>query len=248
MAMGDARLWSVERAARSFRLALHGYSPLTMQQPSLQRLFDELSAALVLYARQWCDTPDDAVQEAFIDLANGAAEPESPKAWLYTTTRRKAQNMARAEGRRRRHHRLASEQQPTDGEEWFTASSNRIAFPTEEIMRGLEALPSEARELVVARVWGELNYEQLAELLGCSVSSAHRRYQAALRCLKDLLTEGAGTDAAISSERSSSVASDLPAKAKSCVESFCCDTARDPRSDRPTHAAPRSRGLDGEST
>jgi RNA polymerase sigma factor (sigma-70 family) len=218
-----------------------------MHQPSLQRLFDELSAALVLYARQWCDTPDDAVQEAFIDLANSPAQPDSPKAWLYTTTRRKAQNIARAENRRRRHHRLASEQQPTDGEQWFATSSNPLEFPPEDIMRSLEALPSEARELVVARVWGELNYEQLAELLGCSVSSAHRRYQAALKCLKDLLTEGGGTDAVISSDRPSRVAINQPAGAQLSKDNFCCDTARYSESDQPTHAEPRARGMDGES-
>jgi RNA polymerase sigma-70 factor (ECF subfamily) len=70
---------------------------------NLQELFASLSNALVLYARQWCRTPEDAVQEAFIDLANCSSEPTYPKAWLYTTTRRKAQNIARAESRHRNH-------------------------------------------------------------------------------------------------------------------------------------------------
>jgi RNA polymerase sigma-70 factor (ECF subfamily) len=60
-----------------------------MPSDNLQELFASLSNALVLYARQWCRTPEDAVQEAFIDLANCASEPTYPKAWLYTTTRRK---------------------------------------------------------------------------------------------------------------------------------------------------------------
>ncbi|MCU0713024.1 MAG: hypothetical protein MUC43_13265 [Pirellula sp.] len=57
-----------------------------MHPAILQELFADLSNALVLYARGWCKNPEDAVQEAFIDLANCNPEPSSPKAWLYTTT------------------------------------------------------------------------------------------------------------------------------------------------------------------
>ena len=150
-----------------------------MHAKRLHQLFDKLSAALVLYARQWCEYPDDAVQEAFIDLANCSDEPESPKAWLYTTTRRKAQNIARSENRRRHHQQQASEAAAS----WFSRSSANVLL-AEDVIHGLETLASDERELVVARIWGELNFEQLASLLGCSVSSAHRRYNAALAKLK----------------------------------------------------------------
>ncbi len=176
-----------------------------MQQPRLQILFDELSSALVLYARQWCDAPDDAVQEAFIDLANCEPEPLSPKAWLYTTTRRKAQNIARAENRRRRHHQLASEQQSTNGDlsnNWFLSSNSTNLLLPEDVMHGLQALPDDERELLVARVWGELNFEQLAELMNCSISSAHRRYRTALQRLKGILNHGVETLMESSSEDS----------------------------------------------
>lgn len=154
-----------------------------MQQQRLQELFDELSGPLVLYARGWCDAPDDAVQEAFIDLSRCSVEPDSPEAWLHKTTRRKAQNIARAEGRRQKHHQRACQEQVA----WFDEcrSSNDLA-PT-DVVRGLELLSTEERELVVARVWGQLGFEQLAELLDCSISSAHRRYTAALSQLKTLV-------------------------------------------------------------
>lgn len=154
-----------------------------MHVQRLHQLFDELNPALVLYARQWCEYPDDAVQEAFIDLAQCEDEPESPKAWLYTTTRRKAQNIARSENRRRYHQQQASETVAT----WFSKTSNQ-ALLAEDVAHGLESLDSDERELVVARIWGELHFEQLAELLGCSVSSAHRRYNAALLKLKKVVT------------------------------------------------------------
>ncbi len=162
----------------------------TMQPHQLQQLFDEHSSALVLYARQWCTLPDDAVQEAFIDLAKTHVEPDCPKSWLYTTARRKAQNIARAEQRRRTHHRAAAEQPShQEHERWFH-STGATQLVAEDVVRGLALLSADERELLVARIWGDLSFEQLARLLNCSISSAHRRYSAALQHLKAAMTVG----------------------------------------------------------
>ncbi len=48
----------------------------------LGRLFDEHAAALALAARQWCDSPEDVAQEAFIQLARQKAIPERVVPWL----------------------------------------------------------------------------------------------------------------------------------------------------------------------
>ncbi len=72
--------------------------------------------ALVLYARQWCVHPDDALQDALIDLAQLASDPRDPLAWLFMTVRRKAINQARSENRRSKYQQLAAEQR----EPWFT--------------------------------------------------------------------------------------------------------------------------------
>ena len=160
-----------------------------MQPRQLQDLFEELSGPLVLYARTWCDAPDDAVQEAFIDLANATITPDSPKAWLYKTTRRKAHNIARAEGRRRRYHALATRAASGEVDAWFESSGRAGELVADDVAQALEELSSEERELVTARVWGNLNFEQLADVLGCSVSAAHRRYAAGLAKLKALLNK-----------------------------------------------------------
>jgi RNA polymerase sigma factor (sigma-70 family) len=160
-----------------------------MQPHQLQKLFDEYSPALVLYARQWCAMPDDAVQEAFIDLAKNHVPPDCPKSWLYTTTRRKAQNIARSEQRRRTHQRAAAEQRPVlEGHENWFRSTGSMQLVAEDVAQGLEMLEADERELLVARIWGDLSFEQLAKLLDCSASSAHRRYSAALQRLKAAMT------------------------------------------------------------
>jgi RNA polymerase sigma-70 factor (ECF subfamily) len=51
----------------------------------LARLMDEHSAALVLYARQWCASPEDAVQDALMQLVREPQKPDNVVGWLYLT-------------------------------------------------------------------------------------------------------------------------------------------------------------------
>ena len=53
--------------------------------------------------------------------------------------------------------------------------------------RLLTELPLEQREVVVARIWGGLTFEDVARLVGCSLPTAHRRYQAGLAALREKL-------------------------------------------------------------
>ena len=53
----------------------------------LGRLVSEHAAALVLYARQWCDAPEDVVQEAFVKLISQRQPPERVLPWLYRVVR-----------------------------------------------------------------------------------------------------------------------------------------------------------------
>lgn len=161
-----------------------------MESQRLQEIYRQHAAALVLYARQWCTAPDDALQEAVLALANCQPEPHDPVAWLYTVTKRRALNIARAESRRQQHHQRAAEEHSR----WFSSPGMDSATETgavmaETVVAGLESLEDEERELVVARVWGNLAFEQLAQMLGCSTSSAHRRYQAALTKLRWLMDD-----------------------------------------------------------
>jgi hypothetical protein len=74
----------------------------------LQELIDSHGAALKLYARQWCNAPDDALQEALIELLRQSPVPDHPTAWLFKTIRFRAMNLSRGERRSSEHHRRAS--------------------------------------------------------------------------------------------------------------------------------------------
>jgi RNA polymerase sigma-70 factor (ECF subfamily) len=53
----------------------------------------------------------------------------------------------------------------------------------------LQRLPDEQREVIVARLWGGLSFEQIAEAAGCSASTAFRRYSAGIDALRRELDE-----------------------------------------------------------
>ena len=152
--------------------------PLEPQR--LGRLIDSHAAALELYAALWCASPEDVVQEALIELASSSQWPENPVAWLYRAVRHRALNASRANRRRRRHEEQAAVQRsailtPPPGETLDGA----------ELVAALESLPDDEREVVVARLWGELSFREIGEVTDTSESTAHRRYQGALERLRE---------------------------------------------------------------
>jgi RNA polymerase sigma factor (sigma-70 family) len=148
----------------------------------LAQLVDVNAAALVLYARQWCDAPEDVVQEAFVKLARQRQPPDRVVAWLYRVVRNGSLSAARAARRRRKHETEAASRAPP----WFVPSP-AARLDAEAATAALQALPPEQRETVVAHLWGGLTFEQIGELTGVSSSTAHRRYLAALSALRERL-------------------------------------------------------------
>ena len=145
----------------------------------LRQLYEEHGAALALYARQWCVHPEDALQEALIDLAQHPTVPRDPVAWLFKTVRCKAINQSRSELRRSKYHQRAAEQR----EPWFVPDPNSN-FDSSELESLLSKLPALDREIVVARIWGDMSFEQIAELVERSMSFVYRRYQFVLVVLE----------------------------------------------------------------
>lgn len=156
-------------------------SPLLTPE-ALSRLLDEHGGALVLFAAQWTDSPDDCVQEAFIELTRQKELPRCITAWLYRVARNKAISMSRSAWRRRRHETLAAALVPA-----WTCDEDRPPVEKEELAAALQSLDEGLREVIVARLWGGLNFEQIAEVVGASISTAHRRYEAGLKALRERL-------------------------------------------------------------
>jgi RNA polymerase sigma-70 factor (ECF subfamily) len=151
-----------------------------MEPTVLGRLYRQHAPALRLYARQWGEGAEDLVQDAFVKLAQQVPPPEQVLSWLYTVVRNEAMTGRRRAARRRRREERAGTPEP-----WFSTTDDRL--DADEVTRRLAELPLEMREAIVARLWGGLTFEAVAALVGCSVPTAHRRYQAGLAQLRERL-------------------------------------------------------------
>jgi RNA polymerase sigma-70 factor (ECF subfamily) len=149
-----------------------------MGPQELARLIDTHAGPLVLYARQWCAAPEDVVQEAFVKLCTVEPPPRDALAWLYRVVRHGALDAGKTARRRQR--REAAVARP---ERWFVEPAVE-GLDAEAAVAGLRRLPAEQREAIVARLWGGLSFEQVAEVAGCSVSTAFRRFSAGIDALR----------------------------------------------------------------
>ena len=147
----------------------------------LSRLWRLHANGLLLLARMRCQSADDCVQVAFIRLATQATVPDDPAAWLARVVRNEAITVARSESRRRRREQRFAENSP----QWFepVQESGHDLSPN-EIEAALRKLEPESREILVAHVWGNLSFRQIAAAFDVSSSAAHRTYTQAIQQLR----------------------------------------------------------------
>lgn len=150
-------------------------------------LFRQHASGLTLLARSRFleSMADDVVQEAFIRLSQQAKRPDDPLAWLARTVRNLAIDAIRQEGRRKtREQKLAATREP-----WFDSgfSFGSEEVTAEEATMALTKLTVEEREIVVAHLWGNMTFRQIAQAFDLSSSSANRQYQNAISQLRELL-------------------------------------------------------------
>jgi RNA polymerase sigma-70 factor (ECF subfamily) len=154
-----------------------------MGPEQLAELVNRHAAALGLYARQWCSAPDDVVQTAFLKLARQATPPDNVLPWLYRVVRNGAIDAARAARRRQKYEARAAERNP----DWFLPPDDPTGLDARAAAAALAELPVEVREVMVAHLWGGLTFEQIADAVGGSATTAYRRYAAGLDLLRDRL-------------------------------------------------------------
>jgi RNA polymerase sigma-70 factor (ECF subfamily) len=151
-----------------------------MNPSDFARLIDRHAAALVLYARQWCDAPEDVVQDAFLKLFRQTRPPKDVVAWLYRVVRNGALDAAKLRRRRQRH------ESGSGPAHWFVEpEADRL--DAQAAVAALQRLPADQREVIVARIWGGLSFEQIADVAGCSTSTAFRRFSAGVEDLRKQL-------------------------------------------------------------
>src|SRR5690348_4211469 len=157
-----------------------------MELERMTRIVLERAGALALYARQWLDpaSADDVVQEALTNLLMQRRLPDDPVAWMFRAVRNAAIDYSRGASHRRKREQVVAREH----REWFESRPDSLidAKTAEESLRHLAP---EERQIVVLRIWGELGFTQIAELMQMSVSTAHGRYVSALEQMRKRLEQ-----------------------------------------------------------
>src|SRR5438552_8959504 len=78
------------------------------------QLVDACGPRLILYARQWCEAPEDVVQDAFLKLVALDEPPREVVPWLYRVVRNGALDHGKTARRRQQR-----EQKVARLERWF---------------------------------------------------------------------------------------------------------------------------------
>ena len=104
--------------------------------------------------------------------------PDDTTAWLYRVVRNGALDAAKTARRRKRRETAAA--RPV---RWFV-EPEVDGLDAATAVDALERLAAEEREVIVARHWGGLSFEQIATVVGCSASTAFRRYSAGVEQLR----------------------------------------------------------------
>ena len=147
-----------------------------MKLEELQRFLEQHEKCLIFYAKQWCNTPEDVVQEALMELVRKQLDPVQNTAWVYTVVRNKAVSVARR----------STKQKPMVGQDcepWFEPNTGD-AIDANAAHLHLQELDEPIREVLVLKLWSGLSFEEIAPLAQCSKSEAHRRYQQGLELLR----------------------------------------------------------------
>jgi RNA polymerase sigma-70 factor (ECF subfamily) len=144
---------------------------------------------------------EDVTQEAFLRLVKGADAYERQAkftTWLYTIAR----NLCVDASRRGKHRKAASLDAPLSDDDGAsslldllpdgTAGVDRQAQSRElglRLRQAIEALPDEQREIFLLREVADLQFNEIANVVGCPENTVKSRMRYALEKLREALEE-----------------------------------------------------------
>ncbi len=148
--------------------------------------FAEAAPGLVLFARQFVRSiadAEDIVQDAFVKFWR-KQHPIQNRALLFATVRSTAFDLLRRDARRaRREADAVADVEQSTSPQFDTTSESQLALAA-----AIDRLPVEQREVLVMKIWNELTFADIANVLTISQNTAASRYRYALAALKKNLT------------------------------------------------------------
>ena len=128
---------------------------MRLKSEQLERLLTEHRAPLRLLASTICQNPEAAVQQAFVKLATLSDAPPNSAAWLYRVVKNNSISQLRSENRRKERERAVGAEKLHRR----LFENNGSETDSDLIAAALGRLDHECRQIVVAKVWGQLSFE-----------------------------------------------------------------------------------------
>lgn len=151
-----------------------------------QQWVREHAPKFLLFARQKSRSEADAqdlVQEAVLEASRRNKDSAPPPlALVFATIHRRAIDLGRSEERRAGREQAAF--QP--GEPWFDTSVEDREM-SRVLQESLNRLSVPYREVVTLKLWGELTFAEVAQVMGLPPNTVASRYRYALAELKKLM-------------------------------------------------------------
>ena len=153
----------------------------TISQKQLAEWYEAHGTELMLYARQW--NPDqqaeDIVQEAFIKLLKQRRCPDNVRAWLFRVVRNTSISVLRRSHQRQQERKKFPQQEV----KWFESRSEDL-IDAKQAQDILQTLPSHLCEIVLLRIWGQMTFKEIAQVMSKSVPWIHNEYKTALEMIR----------------------------------------------------------------
>ncbi|MDB6072169.1 MAG: sigW 4 [Verrucomicrobiales bacterium] len=125
----------------------------------------------------------DLLQELFIRLARRAGPvPHDPQAYLFRSARNAFVDLVKHSARRRALMESFGHEQ--EGHHFPDTETEISSDPTLAVAHALAALPEEQRAVVHLKIWENLTFARIAEILGIPANTAASRYRYAMDRLR----------------------------------------------------------------
>lgn len=155
------------------------YMPIEPHQ--LGELLDRYWPTLLAWVGGERHTAEDIIQQAFIQLAQEDPVPTNCVAWLFKVSKRLSVNQHVSLSRRQTRERVVAEVRSSDQSKSSTAEI--------DLHDSLAQLDHSQREIIVAKIWGGLTFEEIGNLLQLPTTTVWRSYQEGIDRLKHILGE-----------------------------------------------------------
>jgi RNA polymerase sigma factor (sigma-70 family) len=159
-----------------------------------QRVYDEVFPIIIRIVYRITgdiDSAEELCQDAFIrfyERIDTIPDTEQAKYWLIRVAKNLALNLQKRRGRERRaYERVFREPPPRDD------TGETVVLKTESSMavkEALDRLPESLRTVIIMKEYGELNYREIASVLGITEGNVKVRVYRARERLAGFLKEG----------------------------------------------------------